>query len=96
MALGPGNNWMKYHQDDGIDGSAFKLNLFVAARLSLGYNGDRFFGGLTFMNQGRGAKLEDVQMTNTQSTFKILFGMRFRESGFLTKRIWDLPKSFTR
>lgn len=93
FAIGPMHNWMKYELEDGGGDTRLKFNLYVAARLALGYNGDRFFGGLTFMNHGRNVKFEDVQMTNSQSSFKILFGMRFRESGILKKKIWDLPKT---
>jgi hypothetical protein len=93
LALGPANNWAKFNRDDGTDESAFRFSLFIAARISLGYNGDKFFGGLTFMNQGRNVKYENIQLSNYQSAFKILIGFRFRETGLLKKRIWDLPKS---
>jgi hypothetical protein len=92
LAIGPGNNWMKYQLEDGTDQHNFKVSALVAARIALGFNGDRFFGGLTFMNQGRNAKFENVQFSNSQSAFKILFGFRFRESGILKKKIWDLPR----
>jgi hypothetical protein len=94
LALGPSNNWAKFNRDDGADESAFRFSVFVAARISLGYNGDKFFGGLTFMNQGRNVRFENIQLSNSQSAFKILIGFRFRETGFLKKRIWDLPKNF--
>jgi hypothetical protein len=93
LAFGPTNNWMKYQLEDGTEESKFRISLFVAARISLGYNGEKFFGGLTFTNQGRNAKFDDVQFSNSQSSFKILFGFRFRESGILKKRFSDLPKS---
>lgn len=90
LAIGPGHNWMKYQLEDGTEVSRLRFSAVVAARISLGYNGDTFFGGLTFMNQGRNSKFGDVQFSNTQSAFKILFGFRFRESGVLKKRVWDL------
>lgn len=92
LAIGPGHNWMKYELEDGTEVSKLRFSALVAARISLGYNGDKFFGGLTFMNQGRNSRFGDVQFSNTQSAFKILFGFRFRESGILKKRVWDLVK----
>jgi hypothetical protein len=94
LALGPSNNWAKFSLDDGTEKSAFRFSLLVAARVSVGFNGDKFFGGLTFMNQGRNVGFEEIQLSNSQSAFKILIGYRFRETGILKKRIWDLPKNF--
>jgi hypothetical protein len=93
LAIGPTNNWMKSELEGGGTETRFRLSVFVATRIALGYNGDKFFGGLTFLNQGRNVKLENIQFANSQSSFKILIGFRFRESGILKKRIWDLPKS---
>lgn len=92
LAVGPAHNWMKYEMEDGTEESKLRFSALVAARISLGYNGDKFFGGLTFMNQGRNSKFGNVQFSNTQSAFKILFGFRFRETGILKKRVWDIPK----
>jgi hypothetical protein len=91
LAVGPVNNFQKFHMEDGTEKNDFRLSGFLAARISIGYNGDKFFGGLTFMNQGRNARFENLQISNSQSAFKILFGFRFRESGILTKRALDIP-----
>lgn len=92
LAIGPAHNWLSYQREDGTEKNDIRFNAYIAARLSLGYNGDRFFGGLTFMNSGRNAKFDAVEMTNANSSFKIIMGYRFREFGFLRHRVWDLPK----
>jgi hypothetical protein len=92
LAVGPAHNWLKYQTEDGTEQTKLRFSAFVAARIALGYNGDKFFGGLTFMNQGRNVKFDNVQLSNSQSAFKVLVGYRFREWGVLTKKISDLPK----
>ncbi len=92
LAVGPAHNWLYYQSEDGDTKNDIKFSTFVAARIGLGFNGDHFFGGLSFVNQGRTAKFETIQFSSTTSTFKILIGYRFREFGILKKRLVDLPK----
>ena len=91
LALGPAHNWLSFINEDGSSGNDIQFNVYAAARLSLGYNGDRFFGGLIFLNQGRSAKFDDLQLTTSAGSFKILFGFRFKEVGILKKRVKDIP-----
>jgi hypothetical protein len=94
LAVGPAYNWLKYADADGPDEFDTKFNLFVAARLGIGYNGDRFFGGVSVMNQSTTARLEHAELNSANGIFKMVVGYRFKEFGLLTKRVWDLPKSF--
>jgi hypothetical protein len=91
LAFGPGLNRIAYTRNDQTNRST-KIDAFATLRISMGYNGDQFFGGLTFVTQARTAKFEEVMLSSSNTSFKILFGYRFREFGFLKKRIWDLPK----
>ncbi|HYG17406.1 MAG TPA: DUF4421 family protein [Ohtaekwangia sp.] len=94
LAVGPAYNRVRYAEaDSGADFGA-KLNVFVAARLGIGYNGDRFFGGLSVMNQSTTARLGEAELNSANGIFKMVFGYRFKEGGFLRNRIWDLPKAF--
>jgi len=93
LAIGPSNNWLFYQNDDGKQKSDIAFNAFILARLAIGYNGDRFFGGLSFISQGRSVNFDDVHLNSSNGTFKILFGYRFREFGILKHRVWDLPKA---
>jgi hypothetical protein len=93
LALGPAQNWISYGMEDGPERHHSRLSGFVALRIAIGFNGDRVFGGLTFTNEGRSAKFENLEVTSTNSAFKMLIGYRFRETGFLKKRVMDIPKS---
>jgi hypothetical protein len=42
--------------------------------------------------QTRAARIEDQQFSNQSTTFRLLIGYRFRETGVLKESVWDLPK----
>ncbi|MFZ6013439.1 MAG: DUF4421 family protein, partial [Bacteroidota bacterium] len=90
LSIGPAHHWIYYKLEDGTDLNEIAINSFVVARISLGYNGDRLFGGITFVSQGSNVRFEDVKFSNNNGTFKMLIGYRFKEFGFLQKRVWDL------
>jgi hypothetical protein len=90
LLVGPAQNWIKYQLEGGDRKNDSGINSFIAARLSLGYNGERVFGGISFLSQGSIVKFEDVSFSNNNGSFKILFGYRFREFGFLRNRLWDM------
>lgn len=96
LALGPAHNWLYYEREDGSTKNDIRFNAYVAARIGIGYNGEHVFGGVTFVNQTRNAKFEELELTSSFGTFKILIGYRFRESGILKKRIWDFPAELLR
>ena len=93
LAIGPAHNWVSFTRDDGTSDRNTKVDAFVTARISIGYNGDRFFGGLIFVSQGKTAKFEEMMLNSSNTSVKILFGYRIKEFGFLKKRVWDIPKA---
>jgi hypothetical protein len=90
LLIGPSQNWIKYKLEGGESKNDSRINSFIGARLSLGYNGERVFGGISFLSQGSIVKFEDVSFSNNNGSFKILIGYRFREFGFLKNRLWDM------
>jgi hypothetical protein len=90
LSIGPAHHWIYYKLDNGAEKNEIAINSFVAARIGIGYNGNRLFGGISFLTQGSNVKFEDVRFSNNNGAFKILLGYRFREFGFLKKRVWDL------
>jgi hypothetical protein len=90
LSIGPAHHWINYRLEGGDDRAETAINSFVAARIGLGYNGQRIFAGISFLTQGSNVKFEDTRFSNNNGSFKILFGYRFRETGFLKKRVWDL------
>lgn len=96
LAIGPGYNWITFERENGLPGHRNDISAMIAARIALGYNGDRIFGGMAFSNQGGSTRFNDVELTNSNSTFKILVGYRFMEWGILKKRVWDVPDALLR
>jgi hypothetical protein len=90
LLVGPAQNWVKYQVEGGKHQNETPINSFVAARISLGYNGERIFGGISFLSQGNNVKFQDVVFSNNNGSFKILMGYRFREFGLLRRRVWDM------
>jgi hypothetical protein len=92
LAFGPGLNWLQHISENGAEGKYFRITSFYTGRVAIGYSGDRIFGGLSFVLQENSPKFETIQLKTSTGSFKILFGYRFREKGFLKKRLIDLPK----
>ncbi len=91
LSFGPAHHWINY----GLEGSRAEynqtaINSFIAARVAIGYNGYRLFGGISFISQGSSIKFEDVNFSNNNGSFKMVIGYRFNEVGVLKKRIWDM------
>ncbi|MEJ7644013.1 MAG: DUF4421 family protein [Chryseolinea sp.] len=93
FALGPGLNWLQHLSENGGEGKYFRVTSFYTGRVALGYSGDRFFGGISLVLQGNSPKFETIQLKTSTGSFKALVGYRFRERGFLKKRLIDLPKA---
>lgn len=95
FAAGPAHHWIYYQRKDGSNHYDIAINSFADARLGLGYNSDRFFGGISFINQSRTVRFEQVQLTNTTTTFRLMLGYRFKEWGVLKYRLIDVFKKTT-
>jgi hypothetical protein len=89
LSVGPAYHWVDY-QVGGQSRSASSLNSFFDIRAGIGYNGKRFFCGVNLVNQTRTVKFENILFANSSTTFKLLFGYRFKEFGILKKRAADL------
>lgn len=92
LAVGPAHNWLAYTLEDGGTKNDIKFNTYVDARIGIGYNGDRLFGGLIFRSQNHAAKFDYIELVSSNAAFKMLVGYRFREVGILKKKILDFPK----
>jgi hypothetical protein len=90
FAVGPALQDFRFKDVNGVEHSNTKVNSFVDGRIAFGYSNDRFFTGVTIATQTRNVVFENVRFSSTSATFRILFGWRFRESGFLQKSVWDL------
>ena len=91
LAVGPAHHWINYDLEDSpATHYDTDINAFVGARVAIGYNGYRIFGGISFISQGSTIKFDSVNFSNNNSVFKILVGYRFREFGILKKRVRDM------
>lgn len=89
LSIGPAHNWVLYSRPGEKDHYDIAINTFNDIRVSLGYNSDRFFGGMSLVAQSRAIRFEDIQLSNTNTTVKLLVGYRFNEVGVLTKKARD-------
>ncbi len=88
LSVGPALYFVEYNVQ-GVTGQVQKVNSFSDLRVGFGYNGARFFSGVTFAIQSRNVRMNEVQLTASSSTFRLLVGYRFREVGILKKRAVD-------
>lgn len=89
FSIGPANHWVNYQSGAGSK-NEITLNSFVDFRMSIGYNSDRFFSGISFVTQARNIKIDQIQFTSANSIFKMVIGYRFKEFGILKRSVRDL------
>ncbi len=89
VSLGPAHYWLMYTGKDGNEQYDISINTFADVRVALGYNGERIFGGMSFITQSRNIYFDEIQFANGSYTFKLMVGYRFREVGILKKRAKD-------
>ena len=90
VSAGPGHQWISYDPVGDVSASLSSFNLLVNFRSALGYNGERFFGGLSFFSQTLDAVIEEVEISSFSGNVKLFFGLRFKEKGILKKRLINL------
>lgn len=90
FALGPAHHWIYYQAETGKGHYDILFNSSYTLRLAAGYSGNRFFTGAGMVLQSRVVKFENIRFENSTSVFRLLVGYRFREKGFLKKRLFEL------
>ena len=91
LCIGPSHHWINYDlENNGQVHNGLDVNSFIAARVAIGYNGYRMFGGISFISQGSSVKFEDVRFSNNNGVFKVVMGYRFKEFGVLKRRALDM------
>lgn len=97
LIAGPAHYWVSYQMEDGAIRNDIEINVYTSARVALGYNGDRFFSGISFSTNGRNLTFEQTEFSNSINTFRLVLGYRFKESGILKRSILDyVPKTLKR
>lgn len=93
FALGPAHHWIYYRAETGKGHHDIVFNSTYTLRLAAGYSGNRFFTGAGIVLQSRVVKFQNIRFENSTSVFRLLVGYRFREKGFLKRRLWDILQS---
>lgn len=93
LALGPANNWIRYETEGGDQLNDIRFTTFYVARIAMGYNGDKFFAGLSYSGQSATARFESIRLQSSTGTLKVLFGIRLREFGILKRRVAEIPEA---
>jgi hypothetical protein len=89
LTVGPAHHWVRYEEQNGNVRDDISINSTASLRFAVGYNSDRVFGGIGISGQTRIVTFEDIKFSNSSVLFKAVIGYRFREFGFLKKRVWD-------
>jgi hypothetical protein len=89
LSVGPAHNWILYSGSDGEDKYDIAINTYSDVRVSLGYNSDRLFGGMSLVTQSRNIRFDDIKFSNTNTFAKLMLGYRFNEVGILKKKAKD-------
>ncbi len=89
LILGPAHYWIRYREEGGPVRYDIRISTFQSTRIGVGYNGNRFFGGISYSSQTRSLRFEQVSFSNEITTFRLMIGYRFKEMGILKKRVFD-------
>jgi len=90
ITAGPSHYWIRYEEIDLPTRYDIQFNFVTTVGMAAGYNGDRFFGGVTWRSQGFRLKREQAGISGNQNVFMITAGFRLHEDGIFKKRIKDL------
>jgi hypothetical protein len=96
LSIGPAHNWILHTRPGEQEQYDIAVNTFSDIRVALGYNSDRFFGGMSLVAQSRNIRFDNIKFSNTNTIAKLLIGYRFKEAGILKKRAKDyIPGNHT-
>jgi hypothetical protein len=91
-SIGPAQNWISYEEQNVVKTQGL-MNAITSLRFGLGYNSNRYFGGISYTTQTRGVTFDDVRFSSTSSMIRMVAGYRFIKVGILKKRAVDLIPS---
>jgi hypothetical protein len=85
VSLGPAHHWIHYKGNDGRAHYDIAINSYTDSRVAFGYNGDRFYSGISFVNQTMTTKVNELRIETQTRAFRFVVGYRIREKGFMAK-----------
>ncbi|MEQ8362998.1 MAG: DUF4421 family protein [Cyclobacteriaceae bacterium] len=90
LALGPAHYWVRYKEQISKAQNDIRIDFYSLGRVGIGYNGERFFSGVSFTTQSRNVTYERTAFQNAIGTVRLVAGFRFKEEGFLKRKAVDL------
>lgn len=90
LVVGPAHYWVRYKEEGKPVVDDIRIDAYSLGRVGIGYNGDRFFVGLSITSQSRNISYEQVTLQNGSGIFRLVTGYRFKENGFLKRRASEL------
>jgi Domain of unknown function (DUF4421) len=87
FAIGPAHHWVYFQPETGRGHHDIVFNSTYTLRIAAGYSGHRFFTGAGLVLQSRVVKFEEIRFENSTSVFRLVVGYRFKEKGFLKKKL---------
>jgi hypothetical protein len=87
VSVGPAHHWVHYLGPDNREHYDIAINSFADTRVAVGYNSDRWFGGITFVNKARTVRFDNFILDSQSTSFRMLVGYRIQEFGVL-KKTW--------
>jgi len=77
LTAGPAQYWIRNQQISGGTTYDIQINFVTSIGLAAGYNGRKFFGGLSYRSQGFRLKLSETTMNGDQNVLVLMGGIRF-------------------
>lgn len=90
IIAGPSLYWIRYKKAIGLSRYESQFNFATDFGLAAGYNGERFFGGITWMANGFQLKRGETRIFGNQNAFSVTAGFRLHEEGIFKKRIENI------
>lgn len=84
---GPANYWIREDRLSGGSTYDMRINWIANVGLAVGYNGNRFFGGLSYRVQGFSNRIDETRFNSNQNVIQFMAGYRFIERGLFTQRV---------
>lgn len=84
---GPANYWIREDRISGGSTYDMRIDWIANIGLAIGYNGNRFFGGLSYRVQGFSNRIDKTRFNSNQNVIQFMAGYRFVERGLFTRRV---------
>jgi len=94
LALGLGYQIRSYTADQSYNDNS--INIANTWRIGAGYNGRRFFTGISAYTQNNVIVIQNLRINSTFGFIRFFIGYRFREWGVMQKSVFDLFNLFSK